>query len=172
MVLYRIALALLLVLSARDFVQSAALAFLAKGDDLAVHVEGITAEVSLSTDYLLRITATLDGATPRTLPEAMTMRQTQRDLQRSDRRPPPGSGWKAPGKPESVSRWRTQRTPGTPGPTLPAGAARCSFADRNSCGDSMRRACTRRPRSSRAMGLRGLASPGPRQSHRRSWISF
>jgi alpha-glucosidase (family GH31 glycosyl hydrolase) len=63
--------AILTLLSAQAFGQSAALALSAKADGLTVKVEGITAEVSLATGDLLRITATLDGTTSKGIPDAM-----------------------------------------------------------------------------------------------------
>jgi oligosaccharide 4-alpha-D-glucosyltransferase len=64
-------LALLMLVAAPALGQSAALARSAKGDGLTLKVDGITAELSLAAGELLRITATIDGTTPRPVPDAM-----------------------------------------------------------------------------------------------------
>ncbi len=68
-----LAIALFLVVASAGFAQSGSLALSTKGDALVLKAAGITAELSLAVGDLLRITATLDAAAPRGLPDAMTL---------------------------------------------------------------------------------------------------
>lgn len=63
----------LLLLAPHAFTQSASLQLSTKADALVVKTGEVTAEVSLLQDGMLRITATLDGITPRGIPVAMQL---------------------------------------------------------------------------------------------------